>query len=162
MPHHRSQTPFTTTSFSASTNRIENDCSNAILDVLLMFWSGLPADEVAPLARHGVWFFLDHERFLQPASYRLLGSSAPTPRDDAVPAGSGCELAASRAIASSISGPTNLRSIKLSRNNLLWKSASFVTRKLDDLKRQTYLRGLPAAEDASEDGSLRQEGRASN
>src|SRR5262249_30942809 len=51
-------------------------------------------------------------------------------------------------------GPTDLRSIKKSRNDLLWKSASFVTRKLDELCRSRSLEAIASSQQCWEDGFL--------
>ena len=104
------------------------------IDVLLLFCTGLPANQVLPIARYGVWFFLDQE--LLSAGHPPLGfwevlrgypltvqclkarcAESPTP-----------------IILHRHCGPSDRRSIRRSRNNLLWKSGSFVTRKLDELR----------------------------
>ncbi len=112
------------------------------LDVLLMFWSGLPADQVSSLARHGVWFFLDHERLFTGCTpvgfWEVLNRRAMTQCLQAQLAGSPQPM-----VLHEYHGPTNLRSIRLSRNDLLWKSVAFVSRTLNELYRVDSLDALP-------------------
>lgn len=105
------------------------------IDVVLLFWSGLPHETVLPLARYGLWFFLDHERELtghaplgfwevldqhrvMVQSLQVRGAWAPAP------------VTLHRHY-----GPTHHRSIGLARNNLLWKAPALIVRKLEDLSR---------------------------
>jgi hypothetical protein len=125
--------------FSDGDKRRLQECD---LDVLLMFWSGLPSDQVLPLARHGVWFFLDHERLFtgqtplgfwevltqQPVTVQYLQARIAT--------------SSQTLVLHEYYGRTNARSIKVSRNDLLWKSAAFVTRKLNELHRVDSLEQL--------------------
>jgi hypothetical protein len=125
------------------------------IDVLLLFCAGLPVDQVLPIARYGFWFFLDHELLLTghpPVGFWevlqqhhvtmqcLQARTAKSPKP---------------IILQRYYGPTDLRSIRRSRNNLLWKSASFVTRKLDELHRFCSLEAIASGEQCCEDGFSR-------
>jgi hypothetical protein len=130
------------------------------IDVLLMFWSGLPADPVLPLARHGVWSFLDHERLFTGHApigfWEVLNQHPVTTQCLQVQrAGSPKPM-----ILHQYHGPTNLRSIKLSRNNLLWKSVPFVSRKLNELHRVDSVDALTTIQERGERAPL--EGAPSN
>jgi hypothetical protein len=112
-----------------------------------MFWSGLPAVQVFSLARYGVWLFLDQEH--------LFGGRVPIGFWEVLHQRPILMQCLQAYIASSPKpmtlhryyGPTNPRSIRLSRNNLLWKSASCVSRKLDELHRVHSLGALMHVQD---------------
>jgi len=109
------------------------------IDVLLVFWTGLPGVHVGSLAQYGAWFFLDHERLLTghaPVGFWEVLNQRPvtTQRLQAQLASSSEET-----ILHSQSGPTDPRSISRSRNNLLWKSVPLASRKLDELHRSGSL-----------------------
>jgi len=112
------------------------------LDVLLVFASGVPAASVARSARHGVWYFLDHERLFDrrpPMGFwEVLDRQAMTQ----------CLLVQQASTSEPVviheyHGPTNLRSIRLSRNDLLWKSVPFVSRSLANLQRHGAVHRIP-------------------
>jgi hypothetical protein len=115
------------------------DCN---IDVLLLFGFGLPDRQVLPLARHGVWFFRDHE--LQ------FTGNAPTGFWEVLnqhPVTMQCLLAQHASAPKTIVlhrqyGPTHHRSISLARNNTLWKSVASLSRKLNELQRTDSLDGV--------------------
>jgi len=105
------------------------------LDVLLLFWSGLASPEVSRLARYGVWFFLDHERLftgLAPPGFWEVLNAQPVMVQCLKARLAESEMAVTL---HQHFGPIHARSIRLSRNNMLWKSVQFVSRKLDELHR---------------------------
>ena len=112
------------------------------LDVLLLFCSGLPADPVLPLARYGVWCFL-HQELLStghsPVGFWEVLSQRPVTMQCLLAHVTGSSLPL---ILHRHYGPTDLRSITKCRNNLFWKSAPFVKRKLDELHRLGSLKAI--------------------
>ncbi|NWF74637.1 MAG: hypothetical protein HXY51_16595 [Nitrospirae bacterium] len=108
-------------------------------DVLLLFCDGLPANQTLSLARYGVWSFLDHELlvtsrvptgFWEVLEHRTVMNQSL----HAYLPGSERSL-----ILQEYAGLIDRRSIKRARNNFLWKSASFVDRKLQALHRARSL-----------------------
>jgi hypothetical protein len=131
------------------------------IDVLLLFWSGLPADDALPLARHGVWYFLDHELLMTgraPIGFWEVLTQYPITLQ--------CLQARLAASSKAVTlhrhaAPTHARSITLSRNNMLWKSAPVVSRKLNELRRVGSVERLVHMEQCTE-SSLRGDGPPSN
>ena len=105
------------------------------LDVLLLFCDGLPANQTLPLARYGVWSFLDHDLLATgqaPTGFWEVLEQRETMRQSLHAYLPGSERPV---ILHEYAGPVDLRSIRRSRNNFLWKSASFVNRKLQAMHR---------------------------
>jgi hypothetical protein len=104
------------------------------LDVLLLFWPGLPADQVLTLARYGVWTFLDQQR--QSKGEAPVGFSEVLTQHPFVVQCLRAHVAGSSKPVTVYQhhGPTDLRSIRLCRNNLLLKSVPFVSRALARLQ----------------------------
>lgn len=116
------------------------------LDVLLLFCSGLPADQVLALARYGVWFFLDQELLLTghpPAGFWEVLKQHPVTTQYLLVRLPESPLPI---LLHRYYGPTDRRSIARTRNNLLWKSASFIKRKLDELHRSGSLEAIASAQ----------------
>src|SRR5262249_46965195 len=124
------------------------------IDVFLLFCAGLPIDQVLSVARYGFWFFLDQKLSLTghpPVGFWEVLKQYPLTMQclQALCAESLKPITLHRYY-----GPTDLRSIKKSRNDLLWKSASFVTRKLDELCRSRSLEAIASSQQCWEDGFL--------
>jgi len=103
------------------------------LDVLLLFGFGLPAAQVLPLARYGIWSFLDHERLATryaPTGFWEVLEHHPVVVQYLQAHVADCPTPL---VLHRFYGAVDRRSIRKTRHNLFAKTAAQIPRKLDAL-----------------------------